>query len=119
MWTTFKDYEEKIRGKGYSKGFLPLNIRGDEDYSNKDCIAYPVNRYLNPFVKSFLLSNKIGVNEDEYALTEMLEFIWQSAIRNGKEINIYVPSIRMRKLLENWIKESSSLDSSAEQHKEE
>lgn len=119
MWTTFKDYEEKIRGKGYSKGFLPLNIRGDEDYSNKDCIAYPVNRYLNPFVKSFLLSNKIGVSEDEYALTEMLEFIWQSAIRNGKEINIYVPSIRMRKLLENWIKENSSLDSSAEQHKEE
>lgn len=118
MWTTFKDYEEKLRGKGYSKGFFPLNAR-DEDCSDKDCIVYPVNRYLNPFVKNFLLSNKIDVDEDAYALTEMLEFIWQSGIRDGKEINIYVPSIRMRKLLENWIKENSSLDSPTEQSKEE
>lgn len=119
MWTTFKDYEEELRGKGYGKGFLPLNAKGDEGYSDKDCIVYPVNRYLNPFVKNFLLSNKINVDEDEYALTEMLEFIWQSGIQKEKNINIYVPSIRMRKLLENWIEENSVLDFPTEQSKEE
>ena len=108
MWTTFKDYEYKLRGKGYSKGFLPLNSRATNEFRDKDCVVYPVNRYLNPFVKNFFVTNKIAVDEDGYALTEMLQFIWRSAIRDGKEIWIYVPSKRMRGLLENWIKENSA-----------
>ena len=36
----------------------------------------------------------------------MLQFIWRSAIRDGKEIWIYIPSIRMRTLLKKWIKEN-------------
>ena len=119
MWTTFKDYERKMKGKGYTKGFLSLDTRGTNEYKDKTCIVYPVNIYPDSITKNFFAANGIKIDEDEYALTEMLEFIWRSGIRDGKEINIYVPSIRMRKLLENWIKENSSLDSSAEQHKEE
>ena len=29
--------------------------------------------------------------------------IWRSAIRDGKPINLYIPSKRMRELLINWI----------------
>ena len=65
-----------------------------------------VNRYLNPFVKNFFTSNGIDVDEEGYALSEMLQFIWRSAIRDGKEIWIYIPSIRMRTLLKKWIKEN-------------
>ena len=32
----------------------------------------------------------------------MLQWIFRSAIRNDKAINIYVPNIRMRKLLFDW-----------------
>ena len=39
-------------------------------------------------------------------MSEMLQFLWRSAIREGKEINVYIPSIRMRKLLEQWIKDN-------------
>lgn len=107
IWTTFKDYEYKLRGKGYSKGFLPLNSRATNEFRDRDCVAYPINRYLNPFVKNFFVTNDIDIDEDGYALTEMLQFIWRSAIRDGKEIWIYVPSKRMRGLLKNWIKEVS------------
>lgn len=119
MWTTFKDYERKMKGKGYTKGFLPLGSRGTDEYRDKTCIVYPVNIYPDHIVKNFFAVNGIKINEDEYALTEMLEFIWRSGIRDGKGINIYVPSIRMRKLLENWIEENSTLDSPTEQSKEE
>lgn len=119
MWTTFKDYERKMKGKGYTKGFLPLGSRGTDEYRDKTYIAYPVNIYPDPIIKNFFAVNGIKINEDEYALTEMLEFIWRSGIRDGKEINVYIPSIRMRKLLENWIRENSSLDSPTEQSKEE
>lgn len=106
MWTTFKDYEYKLRGQGYSKGFLPLNARALNEYRERDCIAYPINRYLNPFVKNFFTTNNIKINEDGYAMTEMLQFIWRSAIRDGKEINVYIPSVRMRNLLKAWIEEN-------------
>ena len=65
-----------------------------------------INRYLNPYIKQFFVSNGIDIDEDGYAMSEMLQFLWRSAIRDGKEINVYIPSIRMRKLLEQWIKDN-------------
>lgn len=107
IWTTFKDFHYLLKGKGYTKGFLPLNSRATNEYKDRTSIAYPVNRYLNPFVKNFFISNNIEVDEDGYALSEMLQFIWRSAIREGNEIWVYIPSIRMRNLLKNWIVENS------------
>ena len=52
--------------------------------------------------------NGIAVDGDGYALSEMLQFIWRSAIRDGKEIWVYIPSIRMRSLLKEWIEANSS-----------
>ena len=110
IWTTFKDYKYVLRGKGYTKGFLPLNSRATNKYKDRASVVYPVNRYLNPFVKNFFTTNGIEINEDGYALTEMLQFIWRSAIRDGEEIWIYIPSIRMRRLLYEWIEEQNNLN---------
>ncbi len=107
IWTTFKDYQSFLKGKGYTKGYLPLNSRATNEYRDRTSVVYPVNRYLNPFVKNFFISNNIEINEDGYALSEMLQFIWRSAIRDGKEIWVYIPSVRMRKLLTIWIKNNS------------
>ena len=107
IWTTFKDYYPYLKGKGYTKGFLPLNSRATNEYRDRTSVVYPVNRYLNPFVKNFFTSNGIKVDEDGYALSEMLQFIWRSAIRSGEEIWVYIPSVRMRNLLKQWIEENS------------
>lgn len=107
IWTTFKEYQFQLKGSGYTKGYLPLNSRATNKYRDRTSIAYPVNRYLNPFVKNFFTSNNIDVDEDGYALSEMLQFIWRSAIRDGKEIWVYIPSIRMRNLLKQWIAQNS------------
>lgn len=139
MWTTFTDYEDGVKGAGYSKklvytdsekkshiikqdkygndipveakcGFVPINMRGTNDYKQVDCVAYAVNIFINPFVKNFFVMNGIEVDEDGYALSEMLQFIWRSAIREGHPITLYVPSKRMRTLLEHWINENSAPD---------
>ena len=52
--------------------------------------------------------NNISVDEDGFALSEMLQFIWRSAIREGKDIWVYIPSIRMRNLLKQWIRNNST-----------
>ena len=107
IWTTFKDFRSILKGAGYTKGFLPLNARATNEYRERTSIAYPVNLYLNPFVKNFFTINNIKVDEDGYALSEMLQFIWRSAIRDGNEIWVYIPSIRMRQLFQRWIEENS------------
>ena len=62
---------------------------------------------MNPLIKKFFQQHGVEVDEDGFALSEMLQFIWRSAIREGNEIWIYIPSIRMRTLLTDWIEENS------------
>ena len=107
LWTTFKDYRHTLTGKGYSKSFLALNARATNDYKDTISVAYVVNRYINPVVKNFFITNGVSVDEDGFALSEMIQFIWRSAIRDGKEITLYVPSSRMRNLLLDWLEEIS------------
>ena len=117
MWTTFKDSKMKLRGKGYSKefkaeqldtvanayGFLACNSRSTNKYGNCFNLAYCLNVYLHPSVSQFFKQKGIAIDEDLYALSEMIQWIWRSSIRNGESINIYIPSIRMRMLLESWL----------------
>ena len=107
LWTTFKDFKPLLSGKGYGRGFAPLNMRASNDYANRISVAYPVNRYINPGIKNFFTKHDVEVDEDGFALSEMLQFIWRSAIRRDEEIHIYIPSIRMRNLLKDWIEENS------------
>ena len=103
MWTTFKEYKAILKGKGFTKGFVPCNSRATNQYSNKTNCAYVLNRYLNPFYNNFFNQRNIEIDEDKFALSEMLQWIWRSAIRNNESINLYIPSERMRTLLLNFM----------------
>lgn len=103
LWTCFKDYKNLVSGKGYAKGFLSSNIRATNEYRDRIAVAYLVNKFFNPYVKNFFTLNGVEVNEDAFAVSEMLQFIWRSAIRDGEEVWLYIPSSRMRMLLEDWI----------------
>lgn len=103
LWTTFVDFRKLLSSKGYGRAFVSINMRASNKYRDRTSIAYPVNRYINTGVKNFFLQHNVKTDEDGFALSEMLQFIWRSAIRDGKEIWIYIPSIRMRTLLKNWI----------------
>ena len=62
-----------------------------------------VNRFMDPNISKMFCMEKVAVNNDSFALSEMLQWIWRSAIRDGKEINLYIPSRRMRDLLTGWM----------------
>lgn len=108
MWTTYKEYEGAVRAPGFSKGFIPFNIRACNDYRQRHVVGYLVNRYLNPYVKNFFVAQSIPIDEDKFALSEMVQFVWRSAIRDGQPISIYIPSSRMRGLFCDWIREVSA-----------
>lgn len=103
MWTTFKDYQGKMKGKGYTKGFVSLNARATNEYRERENLAYLINRYPNTIIYNFMSIKGITINKDYYAISECLQWIFRSAIRDDKEINIYIPSLRMRNLLIKWL----------------
>ena len=114
LWTTFKqdemhniDWQALLGSKGYSTRFLSCTAKGTNDYRNCYVLMYLINRFANASIYNFLHSHGVNLDQDMFALSEMLQWIWRSAIRDGKEVWIYVPSERMRALLENWIKEVS------------
>lgn len=103
MWTTFKDSKSKISGKGYSKSFVSLTSRATNEYKDRKHLAYCINLYMNPTEKAFFSTRGVETNTDMWSLAEMIQWIWRSQIRDGKEINLYIPSERMRKLFQSWL----------------
>lgn len=103
LWCAFKDYIGMIRGKGYYKCYIPWNTRATNDYSDKTALAYLVNTYINPSIKIFLESAGVKFDQDRYALSYLVQWIWRSAIRNGQRVYLYLPSSRMRRLLNEWM----------------
>lgn len=103
MWSTFKRHQDKLVGNGLATSFVPLNARATNEYRHKTALAYCANLFFNVSCKNYFLKNGIVVDEDLYALSTLIQWIWRSAIRDGKPVNIYVPSKRMRDLLTAWI----------------
>jgi hypothetical protein len=104
MWSSFKDYQNQLKGDGVSnKNFIAINARATNDFANRKYLAYVVNRYLNPCFSHFFTQQGIYLDQDKFALSELIQWIWRSAIRNGEKIYIYIPSERMRNLLIEWL----------------
>lgn len=103
LWSTYKNEIAKLRQKGFYRSHLPFNHRASNEYRNRRVLVYAVNVYYNVETKRFLKHHGAEVNEDQYALSTMLQWIWRSAIRDGEDIYIYIPSSRMRRLLTEWI----------------
>ncbi|MCB5235890.1 hypothetical protein [Niallia circulans] len=99
MWTCFKDDIPKLKGKGYSKGYVPFNSRATNTFKDKVSLAYVVNRFMNPYKLKFFKSKGVEVNQELYALSELIQWIWRSRIRDNQPINLYIPSKRMRTIL--------------------
>lgn len=107
MWTCFNDYKELlIPERGTCRdNFVPLNLKATNEFRRCTHLAYMVNRFEDPNVLKFFAKRGFVIDRDAIALSEMLQWIWRSAIRDGKPVKLYIPSYRMRHLLINWINE--------------
>jgi hypothetical protein len=116
LWTTFVDYKTDIQGNGYSRSvkkgkpdkegkacFIPFSTRATNRYKHKSVLAFCVNRFVNPSDVEFFAQREIVIDEEQLALSDMLQWIFRSRIREGQPIEIYIPSKRMRTLLYQWL----------------
>ncbi len=102
MYSVFEDYKKYIEKDSYKNGFVACNIRATNEYTNKKSLAYLIDVYPNVELLDFFASYGVTIDKDLYAVSQLLQWIWRSQIRNNKSINLYLPSIRMKELLGNW-----------------
>lgn len=102
IFTCFKASKTAIPAK-YKDQWLPFNIKATNDYRHTTSVAYPVNVYPIDTLSKTATKNGNPFDKELYALSEMLQFIFRSAIRSGEPINLYIPSSRMRNLLLRWL----------------
>ena len=103
MWTCVKEFEKKLAVPKAKKQFVEVTCRATNNYGERDTLIYFANRYMNPVTYQFFKSHGIKVDEDLWALSELIQWLFRSAIRRGKPVHLYIPSSRMRELLEKYL----------------
>ena len=103
LWTTYKSAQDDLKGRRYSKQFLSYTTRATNQYKHIENIAFMLNLFMNPNEVNYFISQDVKVNDELLAISDMLQWIFRSSIRDDKPINIYIPSSRMRNLLIDWL----------------
>jgi len=103
MWTTFVEFQDNLSPIGLKEHFVSVNARATNEFKHKSTCIYLANMYLNPLTKHFFNKQGVEVNVDLYAISELLQWIFRSRIRTGEPINVYIPSVRMRTLLQRYL----------------
>lgn len=116
MFTTFNAYRDMLQSDGRHyptlKRFLPCNTKATNDYSSCVGVAYLCNRFFDVNCTNFLAQRAkeqncpdLEFDNDNYALSELLQFIWRSNVRmkdSDKPVYVWVPDKRMRGLLQDF-----------------
>jgi len=102
MWTTLKSHQAKLKGDGYAKGFVSLTQKASNDYADKSVLLYMYNRFGNPYDFGFYKSKGVVIDEELWACASMLQWVFRSRVRKGEQVELYMPSERMRNVLDKW-----------------
>jgi len=121
IWTTRKADRTLIQGKGYTStengkdaegnpngsteryGYLEHTAKATNEYDHIRGLMYWVNKYPSRRLQRFIKKKGSELNEDLYALSSMIQWVWRSRIRKGEPIVVLIPSNRMRSLFIRWL----------------
>ena len=87
----------------FSANWIANTTRGTNDYSHCSNLLYLYDQHVNPTIARWL-SVPAGKFSEQYALTELIQWVWRSRIRNGKPIILYLPNNRMRRILQSYLR---------------
>ena len=86
IWTVYDCAKEDIsKGCRYINlnNYIPINTKATNEYKDSNILIYLVNRYLNPCILNFITKYcNSDFNMDLYSLSELIQWIWRSAIRD-------------------------------------
>lgn len=70
---------------------IACNVKGTNAYQDRQIVGYLVDRHINPMYANFFNKHGITVDKELYSLSELIQFIWRSNIRDDSSIKpVYV-----------------------------
>lgn len=84
-------------------GHIPCNARASNEYASKTVMVHAFDRHPNVAVCNYLRAMEVSFSKERFAVNELVQWLWRSAIRNGEPIHVAILSKRMRELLLIWL----------------
>ncbi len=103
MWTTFKDFEKELAKGEIASSFVECSAKASNEYRECTKLAYTINRFIAPPIKIYFSQYGIEFDENLWALSQLIQWVWRSAIRDGKEIHLLIINSRMRNLFIDYL----------------
>ena len=92
--------------RSMQRQYVPMNARGSNKWADRDFVIHMVDHYPDPYLDKYLNKRSNGsFNQDVFALSILIQYIYRSAIREGKPIKVLICSDRMRSLFQKWLSE--------------
>ncbi len=84
--------------------WIPNTTRGTNDYRHCTHLIYLYNQHPATSVVNWLdLDEGYQSIASRYALSELIQWVFRSQVRDGKPITLYLPCERMRKIFQDWM----------------
>lgn len=72
-------------------------------WAHKTVAVHAYNRFVNTAIKAYLQDYGTPPDDDKFALSELVQWIYRTQIREDKPIELCIMSLRMKKLLTEWL----------------
>lgn len=83
--------------------WIANTTRGTNDYKHCTHLIYLYDQFPAPALVQWLeMDEAYQAVAERYALTELIQWLFRSAIRDNNPVTLYLPSERMRKIFDNW-----------------
>lgn len=103
MWTTKKSLQTTLEGNGYKKAFVTWNARATNIHIGRRHLAFMYNIYINPLVSVYIKQKGGSFSNNAYATSMLIQWVFRSALRTGKPINLLLAEERMYGLFKTWL----------------
>lgn len=105
--TALKENKKSIR-IAIKDCLIPCNTKGTNAYQDRQFVGYLVDRHVNPVFANFFNNHDITVDKELYSLSELIQFIWRSNIRDEsstKPVYVYLAGKQTHNLFTKFIEE--------------
>lgn len=83
--------------------WVGCSAKATNEYREKSMLVHCYNRYPHLTLIAFMQDCGYPLDERQFALAEMLQWVWRSRIRDGKPIKLAILSKRMREIFKDWL----------------
>jgi hypothetical protein len=104
FFTVPSEYLDEIKSKSISKvNMVPCNARATNAYAHKTYAIHAYNIFMLQDVKGYLNGYGYSVDQDAFALNQMIQWVFRGCIRERKPMKITILSKRMNLLFKHWL----------------